>query len=416
MTLPTPVREIRLPAPHPRFRPRVEGPGRQAPHPGTAVRIGEDFFEVISSGNDGGEWIYRLAPWESGQVSRASVEWGDEAEREFLAEIRSERVRKRKKALAGGTQALLGFLPAKFQERLAETLGFDPGWATFWSAVVEISAALLPAVLFVLQFLGAGERFGARIPAWAGLLAVVALVEGVVRLIIAISSAEPVGCLFLALLGLRLKAETGEDVMSDEYVAVGEDLTVRSPVPKAWWERAGGVTYRGEPFVLTSSEQAGTSHLYRFRKGGGDFPEADPARERDRNISADRAYALVPLWGFLPRDFQRSLEFYGRYRPRPHVLISIAFNFLFSGSMIVMDTARISSGIFSGWIALRLAFAVVLLAESVLRLLRHLQSGEVSGSFLGVFIKPVYYMAVRGGPGESENTNSSPPGPAKSAR
>jgi hypothetical protein len=412
----TTTREIRLPAPHPRFRTRTEGSGRIPTHPGTAVRIGEDLFEVVSSLNAGGEWIYRLEPWDAGQVSRVYVEWGEKAEREFLAEIQRERIRDRKKALAIGTQALLGFLPAKFQERLSSTLEFDPGRATFWSAVLEILVALPPAVVFSLQFLGAGERFGASIPAWAGLFAVVALVEGMVRLIINVSSGEPVGSFPLALLGLRLKAETKEDVMSDDFMACGDSLEIRTPVAKAWWERAGGIVYRGESFTLVDSEREGTNHRYRFRKGGTGFPEADPALERERNIASDRSYALAPLWGFLPRDDQATLEFYGRYRPRPYVRISIAFNLLFSASIIITDMGRMPVGVFGIWNVLWLVFAVILFAESSLRLLRHLQYDEVSGSFLGVFVKPFYYMAVKAGPVGSGNKRPFPKGPTGSTR
>ncbi|MBM3293560.1 MAG: hypothetical protein FJY82_03455 [Candidatus Aminicenantes bacterium] len=153
------AREIRLPVPHPRFRAHREGSGRAPTHPGTAVRIGEELFEVVSSLNAGGEWVYRLEPWTGDHTIRVYVEWGAEAERKFLDETRAEKTRGRKTALAGAAQRLLGFLPAKFQERLASSLEFDPVRATFFSAVLEILASLLPAVFFGLQFLGAGGKF-----------------------------------------------------------------------------------------------------------------------------------------------------------------------------------------------------------------------------------------------------------------
>ena len=43
------VRKNRLPVAHPSFRPRIEGTGRMTTHPGTAIRIGEDLFEVVSA-------------------------------------------------------------------------------------------------------------------------------------------------------------------------------------------------------------------------------------------------------------------------------------------------------------------------------------------------------------------------------
>ena len=388
------AREIRLPVPHPRFRARIEGSGRAVTHPGTAVRISEELFEVVSSLNAGGEWIYRLEPWTGDHTIRVYVEWGEEAKRKFLEEIQAERVQGRKKALAGAAQPLLGFLPAKHQERLSSSFEFDPVRATFFSAVLEILASLLPAVSFVLQFLGAGGKFSGFIPAWAGILAAVALFDGLVRLIFNVSLREPVGSLFLAVFGLRLRKEARADVMSDEYAVCGDSLVVRSPVAKAWWERAGGIVFRGEPFTLVDSEREGTRRLYRFQKGGSGFPEAEPAVERARNIASTRSYALAPLWGFLRREDQAALEFYGRYRPRPYVRLSIAFNLLLSASIVVPDLTRLGLGAFGGWTVLRFVFAAFLLGESLVRLLRHLQTGEVSGSFLGIFVKPVYFLTV----------------------
>jgi hypothetical protein len=68
------TKEIRLPAPHPRFRPRLEGEGRRPGHPGTAVQIGPDLFEVVSAGRSGGEWVYRLEPWREQDTIRVCLE------------------------------------------------------------------------------------------------------------------------------------------------------------------------------------------------------------------------------------------------------------------------------------------------------------------------------------------------------
>jgi hypothetical protein len=42
--------------------------------------------------------------------------------------------------------------------------------------------------------------------------------------------------------------------------------------------------------------------------------------------------------------------------------------------------------------------AVSLLVESVLRLVRLMDNGETTGSFLAFLVKPVYYMAIRDNP------------------
>ena len=412
------IREIRLPHPHPEMRPRVEGSPRTAPHPGTAVRIGEDLFEVMTETCSAGrEWIYGLEPWKAGNVTRIAVEWGDAAEKDFLAGLRRERIRTRKKNLALGGQALLGFLPRPFQERLAQTLEFDPGRATLYSALLETLAAGPPAFLFFLQIFGTpGGRFGPVIPSGLGFFALAGAIEGIVRLVINLSSGEAVGSLPLSLLGLRFDKGPRDDVMSDEFLPAGDVLEVLSPTPKAWWLKAGGITCGGDSFLLIRSAAEGRRFRYVFRKGGSGFPETDAVLERERNIAADRAYALAPLWGFLPRADQEAAAFYGRTKTRLWVRGSIAFNLLLSFSIVALDMVRIGAGGFAWWTLVRFLSGLALLGESVIRLLRHLQTGDVSGSFLGVLIKPLFSLAVQAGPSGAGKPRPPRPGPESSGR
>jgi hypothetical protein len=389
-------REIRLPAPHPQFRPRRESEGRSAGYPGTAVRIGEELYEVVSSVNSGGAWVYRLEPWKGNHIIRVFVEWGEEAEDDFIAALRKDRIREQKRILAWGTQALLGFLPAKHQERLSHAFELNPVRASFWSAALETAVALPFALIFVItSFAGGGGRFGGYIPTWAGAAAITAAAEGILRLIVVITSGDPIGSLPFVLLGLRLKPEARDEVMGDEYATAGGVLQVTSPVPKVWWERAGGVEFEGESYVLTESNRVKTSFFYRFRKGGEGFPLFDPARERDRNIVSDRSYVFAPLWGFLPPAMQSALEFYGRYRSRPYVLLSIAFNGLAAAAIMGSGFRNITRGVFELWNLLWFGVGLFLFLESVLRLLRHVKDGEVTGSVLAVLVKPIYFMAIK---------------------
>jgi hypothetical protein len=59
---------------------------------------------------------------------------------------------------------------------------------------------------------------------------------------------------------------------------------------------------------------------------------------------------------------------------------------------------NISLGVYEFWSLVLLAAGVSLLAESVLRLVRLMSSGETTGSFLAFLVKPVYYMAIRDNP------------------
>ncbi|MBN2409014.1 MAG: hypothetical protein JXE07_04700 [Candidatus Aminicenantes bacterium] len=392
-------KEIRLPAPHPRFRPRVDAEQRRPVHPGTAVQIGEEFFEVVSAGREGAEWVYRLEPWPAQEVIRVCFEWGGDAERRFLAGLRDDRVRERKRLLAWSGQALLGFLPAKHQQRLYETIGLDPTRATFWSVALELAVAFPLAALFVINAITGGMgAMGAQVPAWIGVVAVVAALEGAVRLVAVIATGSPIGSLLFILLGLRLKSEGPEYAPADRISLVGEVLDVVSPVPKAWWERAGGVSYKGESYVLTRSDREKTDYSYRFRKGGGGFPVLDPKLEQVRNRSSDLSYVLAPLWGFLPAELQREIEFYGRYCPRPYVLLSIVFNFLLAVAFMGSGVKNISLGVFEAWSLVLMAGSILLFVESVGRLVRLMRDGETTGSVLAFLVKPVYYMAIKDNP------------------
>jgi len=393
------MKEIRLPAPHPRFRPRLEGGMRRPGHPGTTVRIGEDLYEVVAAEKSGGEWVYRLEPWTGQDTIRVYVEWGEESERDFTASLRDERIREQKNLLAWGAQAFLGFLPAKNQERLHQATGLDPARVTFWSAALETMVASPFALLFVINLVTGGIRgLGISIPTWGGVLAFAAMAEGVFRLAAVISTGEPIGSLFFALLGLRLKSEGPQYDPSDEILAIEGELNVVSPVPKVWWERTGGVTYGGESYILAGSGRKKTKFFYRFRKGGEDFPILDPELEKVRNRSSDLSYVFAPLWGFLPSDLQKALEFYGRYRPRPYVIISICFNFLAALAIMGPGLRNVSRGVFEIWSLVLLAAALLLFMESVLRLLRLMKDGQITGSFLAFLVKPVYYRAIRDRP------------------
>ena len=393
------LKEIRLPSPHPRFRPRLDPEGRRPGHPGAAVQIGKDFFEVVSTEKSGGEWVYRLEPWREQETIRVCIQWDEGAERKFITGLRDERIRERKRLLAWSGQALLGFLPAKHQDRLYETIGLDPPRATLWSAVLEVAVASPFAALFVINSIAGGTGgLGGQVPTWIGFLAIAAAAEGVFRLVGVIATGNPMGSLLFVLLGLRLKSEGPQYAPADRIAAIEGVLDVVSPVPKVWWEKAGGVTYEGEPYVLAGSDRDREDYSYRFRKGGEGFPVLDRELEQVRNRSSDLSYVLAPLWGFLPGDLQRALELYGRYRPRPYVLLSIGFNFLVALAVMGSGLKNISLGVYEVWSLVLLAGGISLLVESVLRLVRLLDKGEITGSFLAFLVKPVYYMAIKDNP------------------
>jgi hypothetical protein len=390
--------EIRLPAPHPRFRPRVEGGPRRPGHPGTAVRIGEELYEVVAAEHTGGEWVYRLEPWSGQDVIRAYVEWGEGSERQFAASLREERSREKKDLLAWSAQAWLGFLPAENQERLAQRRGLNPARTTIWSAALEILAAFPFAFIFIISLFAPAGAGSSSAPGWAGGLASVALADGIFRLVVVISTGEPIGSLFLVLLRLRRRPEGRRYAGGDEILEIGGSLSVLSPVRKAWWERSGGLTYKGEGYTLAGSGREKKRYSYRFQKGGGRFPPLDPEMETLRNRSSDLSYVFAILWGFLPEARQKALAFYGRYRPAPYVLVSIGINSLVALALVGPGLKGLAGGGFEiGSLVLFLA-ALALFAEGAWRLSRLLGDGRPSGSWLGVLVMPLYDRIFRDGP------------------
>jgi hypothetical protein len=362
--------------------------------------MGEDLYEVVAAERSGGEWVYRLEPWTGHEVIRAFVDWDESSSREFAAGLRAEKARERGNFLAWGAQIFLGFLPAKAQERLFEDKGLDPARATFWSAALESLVALPIALPFFIGLV-AGGIGGARgwVPAWAGLLACVALGDGIFRLVTVLATGEPIGSVFLAIFGLRLRTEEPRPHSGDEILEIGEALNVISPVPKIWWERAGGVTYKGEPYILAGWDREHAKYAYRFRKGGEGFPVLDPELEKVRNRSSDLSYVFAILWGFLPPEFQDALEFYGRYRSRPYVLISIGLGAFAGLALIGPGLKEAAEGRFGIWNLIKLVIAVFLLAESLLRLLQLVKDGRANGSVLGRLVRPFYDRSIRDRPG-----------------
>jgi hypothetical protein len=372
---------------------------RRPGHPGTAVRIGEDLFEIVAAEKSGAEWVYRLEPWTGRDTIRAYVEWGEESERKFTAGLRNGRIQRRKDFLAWAAQVFLGFLPAENQERLCRARGLDPTRATFWSAALETAAAFPFAFVFIINMAagGIGGWWGS-LPTWAGLLALAVTADGVFRLVAVISTGEPIGSVFLSPLGLRGKPEGPRYDTGDEISAIEGVLNVVSPVPKIWWERAGGVTYEGEPYYLAGSDRVQADFHYRFRRGGEGFPVLDPELEKLRNRSSDLSYVFAPLWGFLPSCLQKSLEFYGRFKPRPYIVLSIGFNVLVALALIGPGLRNVSLGIIEVWSLIKLAFALVLLAEGLLRLLLLVKDRRASGSLLAFLVKPFYNLAFKDKP------------------
>jgi hypothetical protein len=394
-------KEIRLPEPHPRFTSRRRGKFHRVDHPGTAIRIEGELFEIVHAKQSSGQWAYSLEPWDEQLTPRVCVEWGPQAEKEFLDASRRERIREKKSALAWTFQVLLGFLPEKHQRRLETTLGLDAGRATYLSAWAEFLVSLAFPVMALLGRLGGEQgapwlfRMVIKLPLWLVVLSGVTLLEGLFRLVWNIASGDPVGSFLLAIVDLKFSRTEREDLNADDYSRPGSFFIARTPVPKKHWERWKGVNFEDKDFALKDVQRIHMSWLYRFEESRAVFPVITPESERSYNVASDRSFVLAPLWGFLPPDLQGKLSSYGRYAPPAFVKLSISINLAISLPALVVDVFAFASGHAALWNLLRGIFAVCLLHETLLRLAKYSRDREVTGSFLAFLVKPVYYMAFK---------------------
>ena len=218
------------------------------------------------------------------------------------------------------------------------------------------------------------------------------------RLVAVLWTGEPIGSLFLAPLGLRLKSDGPRAVPSDEILAIGGEIECRLARPEGLVGKGGrgdlsrrtlyfgGVGPRKKELYLPLPKGrrglSGPGH----RAGEGPEQVLGPF------------LCLRPSVGFLPLDLQTALEFYGRYRPRPYVVLSIGITFLTALAMIGPGLKNVSLGVFEIWALLKLAVALLLFMESILRLLRLVKDGRASGSILAFLVKPVYHLAFKDRP------------------
>jgi hypothetical protein len=172
------------------WTPRTPKTLTSAEHPGTAVSIAGEFFEVISAEVENDRVRYVLAPWKDEHTIR-SFEIYDEASETRRAEDHALAHRQRRGAVAAALSSFfLGHLPAQVQRHLANHFGVTP------SRMTILSAAAGPIAVGVCVWIATGatlKQSGASVPVWLWLAVILFLIESAVRFFVAMSQDRGMG-------------------------------------------------------------------------------------------------------------------------------------------------------------------------------------------------------------------------------
>jgi hypothetical protein len=108
--------------------------------PGTALRVGQRWFEVVSESAEEDVVCYGLEPWPHGQVMRDTVRYEPALVRGAQRERRLAAERTRLRRRTWPAYPLVGLLPETRQRLVCDRLGLEPELATASSAVLELAA------------------------------------------------------------------------------------------------------------------------------------------------------------------------------------------------------------------------------------------------------------------------------------
>jgi len=380
-------KKIILPFPYPKFFPRKKGNKIHPIHPGTAVRIENELYEIVEHYVVEGKHIYFLEKWDEAFTIRVIVDWNKEEEKRFIKEAKKE---KDKGKITWYFQIFLGFLPENYQEKLEEKIGLNPVKATYWSSIFEFIFSFSVVVLNIISIYS-GIRI---VPLWLSFICYITSFEGIVRLVYNISSSEPVGSFFFFFLNLKSKIRK-KTVQEDFFKSTEFGLIVETYYEKLHWERWGGINFKGQNYILNEKIKKYNLFIYNFLKSEKEFPKTDIENEKKLNKRSDSSIVFAPFWGFLPPEFQKEIEKYGRYDPKKFTKISIFFNLLLSFLWFASSITKMFFLKFSIIYIFLFIFSFFLGYESIKRLLIFFGKKEISGSFLSFFIKPFYIILFK---------------------
>lgn len=159
----------------------------------TTIKYQGKFYRIHELEETESGWVYRLAPWPRGEIMCRTVEL--DLEKMELARLEKEDVKRmeRRVAISPYYELFLGFLPARLQDKLAETWYFSPEQASRKNALAEFLVFFSVLAVTVAVILGYGDPNAIL----RGCLYCLLAFEGLIRWAHVLGSNEPFGLILL---------------------------------------------------------------------------------------------------------------------------------------------------------------------------------------------------------------------------
>lgn len=230
---------------------------RQA-FPGTCVRWGEEYFEVVEIEPLPVGVRYVLEPWSESYTMRTIQDYDEAAELDRTRR-REESIRRQRQANRFTLSAIFsGLLPAEAQLERQQRIGVSPVLATLISASFWGALGGLCLVAIVSMILEGGRNPVPSIPRSVYLVGLVVLIESGIRFLWAFAAGRPVGSFPVVLVWTLVQLVTGRKSLREEE-------------PKLRWELDAATKRRDEfvqwePFLalLSPEEQREMARRYGF--------------------------------------------------------------------------------------------------------------------------------------------------------
>ena len=248
------------------WTPRTPKVGTHSEFPGTAVLWDDQYFEVVAADAlPAGGVRYQLAPWPDEHTFRVFTVYDEASEARLLADHQAAAVQRARSRTASFSSMLLGHLPGRVQNRLANDYGLFPARMTILSGIPPLLLVLVCVLASVEALLH--ER-PSPIPAGLIFFAGFMFADAIIRFYVAMSQNRGVGSILGTLLyaiyelvtrkrpsaparpPLRLDSEDPERDVLDSVHLRGWLITLLTPREQQLVAERYGYDYRKDAHAL----------------------------------------------------------------------------------------------------------------------------------------------------------------------